>query len=89
MAYHKSAEKRAHSSKKKSIRNTMFLSSVKTAIKAFQTSCEKSDPADVLKAKFGAAQSALAKATSKGMLHRNASSRKIGKLSALLKKKAK
>ena len=71
------------------MRNTRFLSSVKTAIKAFQTACEKSDAADVLKTKFAAAQSALAKATSKGMLHKNASSRKIGKLSARLKKTVK
>ena len=71
------------------MRNTMFLSSVKTAIKAFQVACEKSESVDAIKTKFAAAQSALAKATSKGMLHRNASSRKIGKLSAVLKKTVK
>lgn len=84
MAHHKSAKKRIRSNAVKRDRNKAYLSSVRTAIKSFRNAAEegKKEGIDAL---FVTAQSLLHKAASKGMLHRNNASRKVARLSAVLK----
>lgn len=89
MAQHKSAEKRVRSNGGKEKRNRVFLSSVKTAVKQFRSAIEQSEGSELLNEKYIKAQSLLAKAVTKGMLHGNAASRKISNLNALLKTKVK
>ncbi len=87
MANHKSAEKRALQSEKSRIRNRSHLSKVKTAIKAFRASLSKDGfSAEVAQKRFVDAQSALQKVVTKGVLHRNNASRRIGRLAQSLKK---
>ena len=89
MAQHKSAIKRIRRNNAARTRNGQYLSAVKTAVKKFRTAVLGAGTGTVDKATvrplFVAAQSALAKAGAKGLLHSNNVSRKIGRLSAMLK----
>lgn len=89
MAQHKSAIKRIRRNDRARGRNKVYLSAVKTAVKKFRTAVLGAGTGAVDKATvrplFVAAQSALAKAGAKGILHSNNVSRKIGRLSAMLK----
>jgi small subunit ribosomal protein S20 len=89
VAQHESAKKRVRSNGAKANRNRVFLSAVKTAVKQFRSAFEKAESSEQLNAKYVKAQSLLSKAVTKGMLHKNAASRKISNLNALLKKKEK
>ncbi len=89
MAHHKSAIKRIRRNNAARTRNGQYLSAVKTAVKKFRVAVLGAGTGAVDKATvrplFVAAQSALAKAGQKGLLHSNNVSRKIGRLSAMLK----
>jgi len=82
----KSAMKRVKVNAKKNLRNRMVKSSVKTTIKKFDVAVA-SDPkqaGDLLKASY----SALDKAASKGVIHKNAANRKKARLARRLAKAA-
>ena len=84
VANHKSAKKRAKQSIKKREQNKGYMSGVKTAIKVYQTAVGElaQGKGDETKAigLFKTAQSLLNKAASKGLLHRNNVSRRVGRL---------
>ncbi len=92
MANHKSSTKRARADRVKRDRNSQYLTSVRTAVKRFrfalaalQAGTEKDvAKVDVLLSK---AQEMLMKAGSKGVIHKKAASRRVGRL-AVAKKSA-
>lgn len=82
----KSAMKRVKVNVKKNLRNRMVKSSVKTTLKKFDAAVasEPQQAAVLLNASF----SALDKAVAKGVLHKNAASRKKARLAKRLAKAA-
>jgi small subunit ribosomal protein S20 len=90
VAHHKSAIKRIRRNDRVRGRNRQYIAAVKTAVKKFKalaTSSAQGTPAvEQLKAQFTAAQAALAKAGSKGILHKNNAARRISRLAHILKK---
>lgn len=86
MANHKSSEKRARSSIKKREQNRRYLSSVRTAVKNFRAAVTAGalKEGESLANLLTSAQSMLAKAAAKGMIHKNKASRSIGRLAALM-----
>ncbi len=84
MANHKSAIKRIRQTATRTRRNTDRISRVKTFIKQFISSLGSPEAASA----FSLAQSEIQKGVSKGVLHRNAASRKVARLNKLLKKSA-
>ena len=82
----KSAMKRVKVSKKKNLRNRMVKTGVKTAIKKYQVALiEGVAPAG---AQLSATTSAIEKAVSKGVIHKNAANRKKARLAKQLNKAA-
>lgn len=78
----KSAMKRVKVSKKKNLRNRMVKTGVKTAIKKYQVALtEGVAPAT---AQLSATTSAIDKAVSKGVLHKNTANRKKARLAKAL-----
>ena len=77
----KSAMKRVKVNAKKNLRNRMVKSSVKTTLKKF-------DAAVASEPQQAAVLSALDKAVAKGVLHKNAASRKKARLAKRLAKAA-
>jgi small subunit ribosomal protein S20 len=75
----KSAKKRALQTTKKSLRNQARRSSVKTAVKKVVIALEVGD-VDATKALLVAAESKIASAKGKGLMHRNTAARKISRL---------
>ncbi len=65
--------------------NTARRSRVRTFLRKFQEAVAGGD-AEVAKAAFVTAQSELMRAVSKGVVHKNTGSRKVGRLAAQLKK---
>lgn len=90
MANHKSSEKRARSSERKRQRNSNYLSSVRTAVKKYRFALNGlaagtgEEGAKVLEL-LTKAQSALAKAAAKGLLHKNNAARSIARLTQAFK----
>lgn len=84
MANIKSAKKRILVTAKKTMRNKMIKSSVKTAIKKVLTSNNKEEA----KVALVNATRAIDKACSKGIYHKNTASRKKSRLSKLVNKMA-
>ena len=76
MANIKSAKKRVLVNQTKALRNKMIKSGVKTAVKKV----------DAAKAALLNATSVIDKATSKGVYHKNTSSRKIGRMTVAVNK---
>jgi small subunit ribosomal protein S20 len=79
LATHKSAEKRDRQNKKHRVRNISTKSALRTKVKAVDTAVEgkkKTDATSALKT----AVPALAKAASKGVIHKKNASRKISRL---------
>jgi small subunit ribosomal protein S20 len=76
----KSAKKRVLQSEKKRQVNLARKSEVKTAVKAVITAVEASAPADQLLEALRKAESEIAQAKKKGVLHRNTAARKISRL---------
>jgi len=75
----KSSKKRALQTTKKTLRNQARRSSLKTAIKKVIVALELND-ADNAKALLIAAESKIASAKGKGLMHRNTAARKISRL---------
>ena len=74
-----SAEKRNRQAQKRRARNVQVRTSVKTAVKKVRDLAVKGDAAGARTA-LQSAVSALSRAASKGVLHGNAASRRIGRL---------
>lgn len=89
MAHHKSAIKRIRRNERTRVNNKQYMSSVKTAVKKFRTAVLGAGQGTFDKAGvrplFVNAQAMLAKAATKGLLHKNNAARRIGRLSAMLK----
>jgi len=89
VAHHKSAIKRIRRNDRANVRNSQYLSAVKTAVKKFRLAVlgagQGTFDKEAVRPLFVNAQSALGKAATKGILHRNNVSRKIGRLSAMLR----
>ena len=81
MANTKSAEKRARQSLKRNERNRAIKSQVRTKLRAAREAIATGDAAKITPA-VAAATSALSRAGSKGTLHDNNVSRRVGRLSA-------
>lgn len=87
MANIKSAKKRIKVIEKKTLRNKMVKSKLKTVLKKFDAavaSGDKSAAENMLKV----CTSEISKAASKGILHKNTASRKISRLAAMYNKMA-
>ena len=80
----KSAIKRVKVTDKKNLRNRMVKSGVKTAVKKFEVALkEGAAPAG---AQLGLTTSAIDKAVTKGVMHKNAANRKKARLAKALNK---
>lgn len=80
----KSAKKRAKQSEKRRVRNYARKSDVKTAVKKVLDAVEDKD-VDQAKDLLRIAQAKLARAQGKGVLHRNATARKMSRLAKKVK----
>lgn len=79
MATHKSAEKRDRQAKARRTRNIAAKSAIKTKVKAVIAAVESKNRENSKKA-LKAAIPAVAKAASKGLIHKKNASRKISRL---------
>ena len=79
MANTASAEKRNRQAQKRRARNIGVRTGVKSAVKKVRDALEKGDAAGA-KTALKAAERTLDRAASKGVLHRNAASRRIARL---------
>ena len=79
MANHKSAEKRMRQNEVRRQRNVAIKSQVKTRIKAVLKAVEEKDPEISMEA-LVTARSVIAKASNKGVMHKNNAARKISRL---------
>ncbi|HYG66332.1 MAG TPA: 30S ribosomal protein S20 [Anaeromyxobacteraceae bacterium] len=87
MANMASAEKRNRQAQKRRTRNMAVRTGVKTAVKKVRDAVAKGDAAGARQV-LQAAEKALGKAASKGVLHKNAASRKISRLAKAVAKAA-
>jgi small subunit ribosomal protein S20 len=83
----KSAKKRILVINKKTLRNKMIVSAVKTSIKKVVVAVNSGDKA-AAQAAFSAATKSIDMATSKGVFHKNTASRKKSRLAKLVNKMA-
>ncbi len=79
-----SAKKRVKVSEKKNLRNRMVKSGVKTSVRKFSDALEQNKEAAA--AQYSATASAIDKAVSKGIIHKNAANRKKARLARLIVK---
>lgn len=86
MATHESSKKRARQAIKRRERNRKYVSSVRSAVKSFKAAIAAGEGKEALVNLFTTAQTALAKAAQKGLLHSNNASRSISRLAATLNK---
>ncbi|HET6158900.1 MAG TPA: 30S ribosomal protein S20 [Dongiaceae bacterium] len=84
MAHHKSAEKRIRQTPKRTLRNRARVSQIKTEVKKAETALASGDKAAALAA-LRAAEPAMQRGVSKGVMHRNTVARKISRLTKRLK----
>lgn len=87
MANIKSAKKRINVIEKKTLRNKMIKSKVKTVIKKVEAAIASGDKAAAEKA-LVVATSEINKAASKGIYHKNNASRKVSRLATAVSKMA-
>lgn len=80
----KSAKKRVKVSEKKNLRNRMIKSAVRTSVKKLEAAIA-ADP-QTANAQLVVTTSAIDKATSKGVMHKNAANRKKARLAKQLAK---
>jgi small subunit ribosomal protein S20 len=80
-----SAEKRNRQAQKRRARNVQVRTGVKSAVKKVREAVQKGD-ADGAKQALHGAERAIEKASSKGVLHRNAASRRISRLAKAVAK---
>jgi small subunit ribosomal protein S20 len=83
MANHPSAAKRARQSLVRRDRNRSVRSGVRTAIKKVEEAVEAKDR-DAATTALLAATSAIARATAKGVLHKNTAGRRVSRLQLLV-----
>lgn len=86
MANHKSSEKRVRSDARKTVRNTVYMSRVKTCVKKLRSAIATATDSSSVQDLFKVAQSTLAKAASKGIIRKNTVARNTSKLSQAIKK---
>jgi len=79
LATHLSAIKRARQNEKRRLRNLQIRSTVKSSVKKVRVSIEKKDLEGAQKA-LSKAIPLIQKASSKGVLHKNTTARKISRL---------
>lgn len=82
----KSAMKRVKVNEKKNLQNRMVKSATKTSLKKYEAAL-KSDPAAAAQM-LSSAQSAVDRAASKGVIHKNAANRKKARMARALAKAA-
>ncbi len=82
----KSAKKRVKVTAKKTLRNRMVKSALRTSVKKFETAVA-ADPA-AAQVQLTATTSAIDKAAAKGVMHKNAANRKKARLAKQLAKAA-
>jgi len=82
VANHKSALKRAGQNQVRRLRNRTVRTRVKNVVKEVRVAAAQNS-ADETGVAFKTAQSAIAKAAKKGVLHRRTASRKIARLAKL------
>lgn len=87
MANIKSAKKRIEVIDKKTLRNKMIKSKVKTVIKKIEAAIAAGDK-EAAQANLLVAISEIDKAASKGVYHKNNASRKVSRLTAAVNKMA-
>ncbi len=87
MANIKSAKKRIRTIEKRTLRNKMIRSRVKTSIKKVEAAIAGGDKA-AAQAALQNAISEISKAASKGVYHKNTASRKIARLTKAVNKVA-
>ena len=87
MANIKSAKKRIEEIDKKTLRNKMIKSKVKTVIKKVEAAIAAGDK-EAAQANLLVAISEINKAASKGVYHKNNASRKVSRLTAAVNKMA-
>ncbi|WDC83897.1 30S ribosomal protein S20 [Caloramator sp. mosi_1] len=85
MANIKSAIKRIRVTERRTLRNKMVKSAVKTAIKKFEIALNSGNIEEA-KVLYAQAVKALDKAAAKGVIHKNAASRKKSRLTVKLNK---
>lgn len=85
MANVKSAKKRIRVIEKKTLRNRMVKSQVKTEIRKVMTELQNGN-AEAAKANLQSAISAIDKARAKGVYHKNNAARKISRLTKAVNK---
>ena len=85
MANIKSAKKRIRVIERKTLRNKMIKSRVKTAIKKVDAAIAANDK-EAAAAALKNAISEISKAASKGVFHKNTASRKVGRLTKAVNK---
>mgnify|MGYP001814298457 CR=1 FL=1 len=83
MANHKSAIKRARQNTIRQNRNKSVKTRTKNIVKSVRSAVEQND-SDLAVKQLNTAKSMLAKAAKKGVIHKNAASRKISRLSKLV-----
>jgi small subunit ribosomal protein S20 len=83
MANHPSAAKRARQALVRRDRNRSIRSGVRTAIKKVEAAVAAKDP-DAAKTALVDATSVIARATSKGVLHKNTAGRRVSRLHLLV-----
>lgn len=87
MANIKSAKKRIRVTEKKTLRNKMITSNVKTLVKKVVSAVAASDT-EAAKAALAPAVTAIDKAANKGVYHKKTASRKVSRLTKAVNKLA-
>ncbi len=87
MANIKSAKKRINVIEKKTLRNKMVKTKVKTMVKYVEEAIEGGDK-KAAEAALKAATSEISKAASKGIYHKNTAARKVSRLTLAVNKMA-
>jgi small subunit ribosomal protein S20 len=87
MANHKSAEKRARQTERRTLVNQMRKSRMRTSVRKVEDAIRSGDKAAAVVA-LRAAESELARGARKGAVHRNTTSRKTSRLAAQVNKMA-
>ena len=83
MANHKSAIKRARQNTIRQNRNKSVKTRTRNVVKSVRSAVDQND-SDLAINRLNTAKSMLAKAAKKGVIHKNAASRKISRLSKLV-----
>ena len=84
MAQHKSAEKRARQTERRTATNRARMSRIRTFIKNVEQAIASGDK-PAAEAALRAAQPEMHRGVSRGVVHRNTMSRKLSRLSARIK----